>query len=99
MKEQRIVCAANRNTLHPDIVVCGARHFDMVMHSIIGKLPSELKEGKSESRSNHGLWEQGFIDNRGQFLTRQEALKVAKQGDQLIQKTHPKDILFSEDLY
>ena len=46
-------------------------------------------------------YEQGFITNKGRFVTRDEALKIAKEQGQIIRMSgspNP-DILFSEDLY
>lgn len=46
--------------------------------------------------------EQGFIDNQGNFLTREEACVVAREAGQINQvrlKTTPFRELFSEDLY
>lgn len=86
---RRIVCAANRSN-GEGIIVCGARHFDNVMHTVIRNLP--------ETNSPR-LWTQGFIDNRGVFLNRKEALKVAQVAGQIRNKTMPDDRLFSEDLY
>lgn len=47
----------------------------------------------------HGL--QGFIDHEHGFVTRKEACKIAKEDGQLDgrEKTGPKDVLFSEDLW
>jgi hypothetical protein len=42
---------------------------------------------------------EGFYSNKRQFLTREEALIVAKDAHQLIQKTCPRTELFSEDLW
>ena len=83
----RIVSAANR--YNNRVVVCGARHFDMVMHSVLEAVPSWRKIRE----------EQGFIDNRGVFHTREEALVIAKAADQLVGKHQPYSQLFSEDLY
>lgn len=85
---RRIVCAAIRHT-STRIVVCGARHFDMVMHRQINamNLPDEWDE-------------QGFIDQRGEFLTREEAHKVATEAGQIIRRCGGDEgRLFSENLY
>lgn len=44
---------------------------------------------------------QGFIDSTGQFLDRREALHVAREADQLIDRPGrwESDELFSEDLW
>ena len=51
---------------------------------------------------NPANWEQGFIDQYGVFMTREEALKVATEAGQINVrrwKTSPAHLLFSEDLY
>lgn len=82
----KIVCAACKN-IHRGEIILGVRHFDKIMHDQI-------------KMANLGRdWIQGFVDNKGNFLTREEALKVATEAKQLIRKTQPEDQLFSEDLY
>jgi hypothetical protein len=48
-------------------------------------------------------WEQGFIDNKGNFLSRKEAYIVAKNAGQVIRRCGGDDtdggILHSENLY
>lgn len=89
MGKQRVVCAANRNS--SGLIVCGARHWDEVMCSVVDALGiSDLD------------WEQGFIDQYGTFLTRRQAALIAVDNDQLKgqYKTIPVDgDLFSEHLY
>lgn len=46
-----------------------------------------------------GNFVQGFITNTNRFVDRKEALVIAKEANQLIRKTPPEDILFSEDLW
>lgn len=43
--------------------------------------------------------EQGFLTAAGRFVDRLEACRIAEAAGQLIQKTSPKDMLFSEDLW
>lgn len=42
---------------------------------------------------------QGFYSNKRKFLSREQALVVARNANQLIQKTQPHYELFSEDLW
>lgn len=83
--ERRIVCAAiRRKTGHPTIV-CGVRHWDRLMLA---------------SAFCHDGWEQGFVDNRGDFLTREEAHKVATEAGQITRRCGGDEgRLFSENLY
>ena len=52
-----------------------------------------------ECKVDHKGSIQGFVDSRGTFHTRQEALKIAKQHDQIVLKHPPLDRLLSEDMY
>jgi hypothetical protein len=89
MKEQHVVCAAIRNK--SGRIICGARHYDGVMHSQI--LASNDDWTKSDV-------EQGFIDQRGRFLTRQEAFAIATATGQIKYRVGgDKGKLFSENLY
>lgn len=84
---QRVVCAANRNS--EGFVLLGARHWDSWMSKTIDSLGF-----------NDHDWEQGFIDQFGNFLTRQEAAVIAKEKDQLKGMYNVvSEALFSEHLY
>lgn len=94
-----VVCAAMRNK--SGLIIAGARHFDTVMRAAI----KSLNLGFSD-------WEQGFIDQKGVFMTREEAWKVADARGQIRRPTgwepslEPRKAnvgdegcLFSENLY
>ena len=89
--EQRVVCAANQVE---GTIICGVRHYDNIMcplHRIIEKFTTD------------DTVEQGFVDNRGKFLTRTEAWKVAEKANQIIRRvggdTANGGTLYSENLY
>jgi len=91
---RRVVCAACRNE---HLIVCGARHFDRVMNNQIRHLRPAYK-------TQHGSdWEQGFIDQFGKFMDRQEAMQVAKDAGQEIDIKRgcggDATTLYSEGLY
>jgi hypothetical protein len=68
----RVVCAAIRVG---DQIICGARHYDGLMIQQI------------EGRNELGKWrsaEQGFVDQRGKWLTREDAWVVAEREKQII---------------
>ncbi len=73
-------------------IICGARHLDDVMRSHAA--------GKRNLRIEWRGAEQGFIDQFGNFLTRERAWKVAAKAGQI---RNPLDgrrgYLFSEHLY
>lgn len=84
----RVVCAALRH--NSGEILCGPRHFDGIMQARIAFDP-------------FGHWraaEQGFVDQRGNFLTREQAYLVAKAAGQIIRRCGGDEgTLFSENLY
>lgn len=88
----RIVCAAIQinNTVIPSI-----RHYDSIAHSLINKTIGEEYDQK--------LVVQGFIDNKGHFLTREQAWVVANAAGQILRRVGGDHVnggrLFSENLY
>lgn len=92
-----VVCAANR---YGDLIVAGARHFDMVMHSQL----RYIREDRLLDFEILGRAEQGFIDQYGVFMDREEAYDVAEKAGQLnVRRLKSGNVgvreLFSEDLY
>lgn len=89
--EQRIVCAAIKLD---EFVITGARHYDSVMRMTIDHYdiyPVEDWYNKAE---------QGFIDQKGNFLTREEAWIVAEKAGQIVRRVGGDEgCLFSENLY
>jgi hypothetical protein len=79
LKIQRVVCAAIR---HPrGWLIIGPRHFDKMMHVAIEEASRgeayRMEDGASEPyRKPWYSAEQGFIDQWGNFLTRNEAWRV-----------------------
>lgn len=85
----RVVCAANRRS--DGLIVCGARHHDTLMRNMI-----ERTGGKAEWAGS----EQGFIDQFGNFLTREEAHIIATRHNQIIRRCGgDESTLYSENLY
>lgn len=102
---ERIVCSAcqvfvderdGANEDGSEIIheVYGLRHYDQFMRKQIKEL---------EKQYNYALldWEQGFLTNKGRFIGREEAMKIAKEQGQIIRLSGSPNanILFSEDLY
>lgn len=84
-----MVCAAIRKGR---IIIASPRHYDEFTHNVLCALhPSEKMYDA----------EQGFIDQWGKFMTREEAFEVASAVGQIIKKTGNPDSkeLFSEDIY
>ena len=92
MKQRKIVCSA---IIHNDgFIVAGVRHYDMVMNNMIRQLPEQYRKPVR-------MDQQGFLDQYGDFLTREDALKIAVKNGQIEPKTGNQDCtrLYSEDLY
>jgi len=83
----RVVCAAMRFR-ETGRIICGARHWDPIM-----------RQQKREDEPWDG-WEDGFIDQFNQFLTRAEAWDIAVRQGQIHRKLDtPEGTLYSEHLY
>lgn len=95
MREQYIVCAANR--FSNGYVVLGIRHWDTQMHQHTQALITSGLMKEDDTRPV----EQGFVDQRGLFLTRREAWDIAVANGQ-VKYTGPGcsgPELYSENLY
>jgi hypothetical protein len=102
----RIVCAAIR---HPGtirgqrVIIAGARHYDEIMRANILALFHHVMDRETAIKlARHDGWyacEQGFIDQKGEFLTREEAWPIAEAAGQIRNKVGPDGILYSENLY
>jgi hypothetical protein len=87
-----VVCSANRYS--NGLMLVGLRHWDTQMHhqamayKAQGVLPTDASP------------EQGFLDNNGVFLTRQEAWVVAVAAGQVVRRVGGDEgCLYSENLY
>ncbi len=94
-----VVCAANRNQFGD--IVLGPRHFDETMRRHI-KLLAIRDVGELIDSVSAYIWEQGFIDQWGRFMTREVAMVWATQNIQV--NVHSdrciiSDKLYSENLY
>lgn len=91
---RRIVCAAVTYPAHPGTVLVGPRHFDAVMVAQYQRIFGEGEEPEDV---------QGFIDQHGKFLTREEAWFVALAEGQVIRRVGGDSAnggrLYSENLY
>jgi len=85
---RRVVCAAN--LFDNGELVVGPRYFDSIMHDQIAV------RGLRKTSIGHT---QGFIDQHGVFMKRDEAYIVAVAANQLIRPAFQPGILFSENLY
>ena len=73
---------------HDGQVYVGHRHNDVInVMAFHCKLPTPISG------------EQGFVDNKGNFLTRKEAGRIALENGQIAKLSHPDGELYSEDLY
>ena len=85
--ERYVVCAANKM---PDgFLLVGARHWDNLMREQADRIG--YKGGKEE---------EGFIDQFGNFMTRDEAQAIVrKSGQSLKRPVDEYETLYSENLY
>ena len=83
-----IVSAAMRSD--DGVIVMSVRHWDRITHNQV----ENLKRGPHANN-----WVQGFVDNRGNFHTREEALVIAEEAGQRFWDTVRHEELFSENLY
>lgn len=99
MNKRRIICAACCHKDHTEVIILGVRHWDRLMQTMFKHVvnspfsPILALQGKD--------FIQGFIDDKGKFLDRKEAFKVATAAWQILKKPGPEgsDKLYSEDLY
>lgn len=105
---RRIACAANKVipiNPHPNdpkfYIIAGVRHWDLVMHNIWRGISANW----STARKGGVRDEQGFLDNMGTFLTREEAWPIAVAAGQIVRLVSnqvdlsPGQTLWSENLY
>lgn len=86
--QRRVVCAAVR--FEDGDMLVGPRHFDKVMRE-----QADRREGAEVE-----AYTQGFIDQHGVFMTREEALDVAlKAGQRIFRCGGDESKLYSENLY
>ena len=89
---RRVVCAALR--AEDGSLLLGVRHYSADMHALIDALPDGYKFCH---RSGD---DQGFVDQRGQYMTRREAWNVAEAAGQVRRQGYDGEgVLYSEDLY
>lgn len=89
MKNNYIVCAAIK--MKDGLIVTGVRHFSPDMRAVLSRIYG--------SDYKYEVKEQGFVDNKGNFLNRQEAWDRANKLHQIRYDVAPKGKLFSEGLY
>lgn len=96
MSARRVVCAAIRAA--DGEILLGIRHYSEDMHRQI-----EQRTDGAKFKHRHDP-DQGFVDQRGDYMTREEAFDVAAAADQIVNPGScgngldgPK--LYSEGLY
>jgi len=93
-EESRVVVCAATQLIFSDntsLIVASPRHWDKTAHSIVDR----LKDTPTIDDET-----QGFIDQYGVFMTRQEAHVIATRKNQIVRRCGGDDHkLFSENLY
>ena len=82
-----VVCAANRHR-ETGLLLCGARHWDKVMRA----------QAVAAGLGFTG-YDQGFIDQFGDFMDRETAWRVADIQGQIRNEVSTEGTLYSENLY
>ncbi len=86
---RHVVCAANK--FEDGTIILGIRHWDGFMHNSADSLGL---------RRIHNKCDQGFVDQWGNFMSRDEALQVVRANGQHTRLPLDKfDTLYSENLY
>lgn len=81
-----VVCAALRSS---GLIICSPRHFDPISRAAL----------KAAGHSHIGC-EQGFVDQYGVFMSREEARVVAVAANQIVRRCGGDEKrLYSENLY
>lgn len=96
-KPQQIVVAAACKAPGWSVILVGARHWDKVMRLQLKYMDTEFIDTFYTSE-----FEQGFIDQFGEFLTREQAMDIVKANGQKfdIERNGGSDKeLYSEGLY
>lgn len=89
---RKVVCAAIR--ADDGRVMVGIRHYSGDMHSQLA-----VRSDAEDFMHRHGD-DQGFVDQRGVYMTRREAWIVAEKAGQINSRiTGQEGILYSENLY
>lgn len=93
MENRKVVCAACKFVARngTSIILLGVRHWDVLMSSSYRQINVESVREV-----------QGFVDNRGAFLTRTEAMELVKTNGQPfdVSRNGNQDIeLYSQGLY
>lgn len=89
--ELKIVCAANKFFFEDgtNLIVPSARHWDVTMRYIMLCIPKKITDEI-----------QGFIDQCGDFHTREEAWIIAEKNGQIMRRVGGDGVrLYSENLY
>lgn len=93
MIPRRVVCAAM--LMKDGRIVTGIRHFSPEMRAIMKRVYGEEYHTQIET--------QGFVDQKGVFLNRVEAYKVARDAGQILRRVGGDETdggtLYSEALY
>jgi hypothetical protein len=87
--KRQVVCAANRYVVNGEkVVILGVRHHCPLMNKMLDLVGIDWHTR-----------EQGFVDQWGNYMNREEALFVLKTNGRWIRDEDYSDELYSENLY
>lgn len=91
--QRRVVCAAVKfQTEHGEMVIASPRHYDRTCVTMLKELRNHMAVVEVD---------QGFLDQFGEYMTREEAFIVASTANQIIRTCGSEHTgrLYSENLY
>lgn len=88
---KQIVVAAACRSADKEIMLVSARHWDLAMNKQLAVL--------SLGWVDFPICEQGFIDQYGNYLSREVAAKIVIQNEQPLRRPLMDEALYSENLY
>lgn len=105
-----IVAAAIRRSLEYTVDAGASGHFSYGTFDLIMSVPkpgrhhhvlniASLNKVVNQDEHHLAYWDQGFLTNTGRFVDRKEGCTIARAANQIVQKTGPEEILFSEDMW
>lgn len=84
-----IVCAAMK--MKDGSIITGIRHYNPEMRAVLKRLYGDGYKNQ--------VAEQGFVDQKGVFVGREEAWQIAEQAGQIRRQVSEPGTLYSENIY
>ena len=84
-----------------EMILAAAIRHDGIVYSVPkpGRHHNVIRIMNRRGMGPETMREQGFLTNTGRFVDRKEACLIARAADQIMLKTEPVGLLFSEDVW